>query len=343
MYTKNIIDGHLDIAWGYQSLQRDFLVSAREKSLAETEFITSVEGIATVGYPELRQANVSIVCGTIWTESENSMQPSLGKKYVSIKQAKELADDQLSYYVSLSNHPRLRLVSSTNDINVCLSEASELGIVLLIEGADFIETESDVQLWFNRGVRLIAPVWEKNIYGGCSTLGGGLTERGKKLLTVMKKRNMILDISHMSQLCANESLSEYSGIVVSSHTSCQTICPGERQATDEQIIQIHKSGGLVGLMLWDRILNPGGTGASLDDFQKHIEHIHRLTGGVDCIAIGSSMDGGFGSLSLPTGMLNIGDLPKIADWLEKHSNLSPIDIEKIMYRNWERVLRAAFS
>jgi membrane dipeptidase len=132
-------------------------------------------------------------------------------------------------------------------------------------------------------------------------------------------------------------------LVINSHSCCQSICPGERQTSDDQIIQIHKSGGLIGLMMWDRILNPNGYGASLDDILKHINHVYQLTGCVDNIAIGSSMDGGFGSLSLPKGMKDIGDLPEIANWLKIHSSFTTLDIEKLIFRNWERLLRKVYT
>lgn len=343
MYTQKIIDGHLDIAWGFLSLNRDFLASAREKALAETDMIKEMEGIATVGLPELYQANVGIVCGTIWVESDHSTQPSLGKKYSSIEQAKEMAMEQYRYYESLNERSSVRIVMGKEDIDSCLSDSADFGVVILIEGADFIENESDLQLWYDNGVRLVAPVWEKNAYGGCSVLGGGLTIKGKKLLYDMSKRKMVLDIAHMGELCADESLSFYSGVVINSHTSCQAICPGERQTTDQQIIQIHKKNGVLGLMLWDKILNANGQDASLNNILDHINHIYNLTGCVDNIAIGSSMDGGFGSLSLPDGMNNISDLPEIANWLEIHSDLNQVEIEKIMFRNWQRVFYSAFS
>jgi len=343
MYLNKIIDGHLDIAWGYQALKRDFLVSAKVKSQTEVDAVKDVEGIATVGYPELYRANVGIVCGTIWVESELSIQPSLGKKYSSIEQAKDMALEQYNYYVSLGKNPDIRIINSTTDIDLCLSAPYTFGIVLLIEGADFIDDVFDLQFWFDKGVRIIAPVWQRNAYGGCSNMGGGLTNKGKTLISNMEKRNMVLDIAHMSKKCADESLSEYSGVVINSHSACQAICPGERQTTDEQIIQIHNKNGIIGLMLWDKILSLKTAHVSFEDILLHINHIYELTGCVDNIAIGSSMDGGFGSLSLPKGMNNIEDLPQIANWLELHSDFSQYEIEKIMFRNWERVFRIMFS
>ncbi|GHU48888.1 peptidase [Clostridia bacterium] len=340
MYCGIIIDGHLDIAWNKQSLNRDFRVSSQEKFLLETEAIWNAEGIPTVGFPELLRANVRIVCGTIWVESENSSHPSSGKKYSTAKQAKEMAKEQYDYYCSLEKDTDTRVIRYQADIVYCLSNPS-VGIALLIEGAEFIENEEDLQDWYNKGVRILAPVWERNVFGGCSNLGGGLTNEGKNLLVKMDHLNMVLDIAHMSEQCADDSLSIYSGVIINSHSACQSLCPGERQTTDTQIIRIHESGGLIALMLWDKILNPNGGGSSMDDILDHIKHIFWLTGCFDNIAIGSSMDGGFGSESLPAGMHDIGDLPLIANHLV--ANGIPFsDVEKIMFRNWERVIASAY-
>lgn len=335
-----IIDGHLDIAWNKQSLNRDFLLSAVKKANLDSEEIRLKEGIPTVGFNELMLSNIRIVCATIWVEPENSYSPSIGLKYHSIMEAKIQARQQLDYYYLLErNNEDIIIIKSKADIDKVLTLNIEykLGIAIILEGADIIESTEDLNYWYEHGVRIIAPIWQKNKYGGCSFSSGGLTNEGKEIIDKMNNKRMILDIAHMSEQSAQESIDLYDHCVINSHTNCQTISPGERQISDRLIKAIHKKDGLVGLMMWNRTINPMLSSVTLDDYIEHVNHILNLTGCSKSVAIGSSMDGGFGAESLPIEMKNVGDLYLLKDKLTK-IGLSDIDLENIMFKNWKRIL-----
>lgn len=344
MVKKIIIDGHLDIAWNKQSLNRDFLISTHKKNCLDSEEIKQNEGVASVGFEELILGNIKIICATIWVEPKNSFFPSMGIKYNSIQEAKKQAQQQLNYYLSLEKEDNITIIRSKNDLKNILSESLDyrLGICITIEGAEYIESIEDLNYWYKKGVRIVAPIWQENKYGGCSVSGGGLTDKGKNLIQALNcHEKMILDIAHMSEQSALDSIDLYEHIVINSHTNCQTLSPGERQISDNLINKIHKKGGIVALMLWNKTINSQKKNVSLDDYIKHIFHIFNLTGSFDSIAIGSSLDGGFGSESLPVEMKNIGDLHLISHKLSD-MGLSDDDIEKILFKNWLRVLTKVY-
>lgn len=299
--------------------------------------------MASVGLPELRRGNFGIVCGSIWIEPAQSAQPSMGKKYANIEECRAMAIGQLNYYRELDREPDIRIVRGRSDVRECLNPKDwSLGILLSIEGADFIRDGDDLGYWYENGVRLIAPVWQRNEFGGCAILGGGLSPKGKSLLQQMSSLGVVLDISHMSQECADQATASYDGVVVSSHTSCQSLCPGPRQISDFQIKKVHESGGVVGLMLWNKVIDGRKQAVGLDDLFLHLRHIHEVTGSWDSVGIGSSLDGGFGTESLPTEMRDVGDCSIIGDYLI-NVGLSLPDVEKVMFRNWERAFIPCFA
>ena len=343
VFNDKIVDGHLDIAWNYQSLKRDFLSSADDKAALDSDAVRVVEGVPAVGLPDLRRGNFGIVCASIWVEPADSVQPSMGRKYENIDDARAMAAEQLGYYELIDRQPDVRIVRGRSDIRECLDPANwSLGLVLSIEGADFIQDADDLRSWYDNGVRMIAPVWQKNVYGGCANLGGSLSSKGRELLRQMSSLEIVLDIAHMSDECADEAASSYDGVVVSSHSSCRSLCDGARQISDLQIARVHESGGLVGLMLWNKVIDARKERVNLKDLFRHMGHIHKVTGSWDSVGIGSSLDGGFGTESLPTEMRNIGDCSKIGDYL-LGVGLLMSDVEKVMFRNWERVLNRSFA
>ena len=341
-YTSKIVDGHLDIAWNWQSLGREFASSVVEKAKADSDEVREAEGTAAVGLPELIRGNFGVVVGSLWVEPSNSAQPTLGKKYRNLAEARRMALEQLDYYYEQARHDHVRLILSRQDLVEVLLRDGLVGIALAIEGADFLRGPEDLDFWYSKGVRLVGPVWQANAYGGCSVLGGPLTSQGRRLLAAMAELGMILDIAHMSQECADDALDFFNGVAVSSHSACRMLSPGERQTSDSQVRKIHESGGIIGMMLWDRVINPGRARVDLDHLWLHLVRVQGLVGGWDSVGLGTSLDGGFGTESLPEGMADIGDCSKIGTYL-LGKEVAARDVEKVMYRKWGRVLLSAYD
>lgn len=342
MSSIPIIDGHIDLAWNKINLGRHFQDSVNIKRLLEPVAVTSIEGKAAVGYPEVVKANIRILLSTIWVETDKSIFPSLGKKYHDLLEARSYAIEQYEYYQSLCKTQKFSfVVNSLQLTSVLESSGYQFGIVPIIEGADFIKSGEDLTEWREKGIRIIAPVWQKNHFGGCSELGGGLSKQGRKLLKCMSKYNMVVDIAHMSDMSILETFDCFNGRVINTHTTCRSFVDDERLISDEQIVEIGKRKGIIGLMTWDKKIKKSSS-VTIDDFIDHIDHIIELIGNTDCVGIGSSMDGGYGTDSLPLGMKDISSLSLLEQRLSRRG-YSKIDIEKILYKNWYRVLLDVFK
>ena len=72
----------------------------------------------------------------------------------------------------------------------------------------------------------------------------------------------------------------------------------------------------------------------------HIDYVCQLAGNSQHAAIGSDLDGGFGTEQCPTGMDRISDLQKLDGFLASRGYSSE-DIDAIFHGNWIRILRQA--
>lgn len=217
-----------------------------------------------------------------------------------------------------------------------------LGIVLLMEGAEPVKEPGDFGDWFRRGVRIVGPAWKKTRYCGGTGGPGPLTPLGKRLLSEMERAGAILDLSHMAEESFFQGLDAFGGAVLASHSNCRTIVPGDRHLSDEMIKVLASRDGVMGTVLANEMLRENWNRErerrlSLVEAVRHIDHVCQVAGSAEHSAIGSDMDGGFGVESLPAEMDSSRDLPLLAEVLEKEGFTSG-DVEKIMGKNWLRFM-----
>src|SRR5258708_39049230 len=68
-----------------------------------------------------------------------------------------------------------------------------------MEGAGPSEDPSQRGAWTGMGVRIVGPAWGGTRYSGGPGAPGGLTELGRQLLKAMRRKKVLLDLSHMAQ------------------------------------------------------------------------------------------------------------------------------------------------
>jgi membrane dipeptidase len=78
----------------------------------------------------------------------------------------------------------------------------------------------------------------------------------------------------------------------------------------------------------------------LDAAADHIDHVCQLAGSARHSAIGSDLDGGFGTEQTPRDLDTIADLQKLADILDRRG-YARHDVEAIFHGNWLRFFREA--
>jgi membrane dipeptidase len=101
-------------------------------------------------------------------------------------------------------------------------------------------------------------------------------------------------------------------------------------------------GAVIGAALDAWMLTPGWVRGQttreivgLEAVADHIDHVCQLAGNALHAAIGSDLDGGFGTEQTPTGLDRISELEKLAGILGGRG-YSPEAIEGILHGNWLR-------
>jgi membrane dipeptidase len=165
----------------------------------------------------------------------------------------------------------------------------------------------------------------------------------------MADYNYILDLSHMDEAAAYESLDRYEGPIMATHANCAALMRGadtNRHLPDRVIEGLIEREGVIGLIPLNSFLKVGWLRANgsrreevpLDVLIAHIDHVCQIAGNSLHAGIGSDFDGGFGLQSIPPELDSIADLPAIASGLRVRG-YGDSDIENILGGNWLRFLR----
>lgn len=356
-----IIDSHQDIAFNMLSFGRDYTRSALEtRRLEANTRVPERNGDCTVGWPEYQQGQVAVVFATLFATPARMREPLDTVWYADSESAHRLYRDQIIVYRKLvDSHPdKFRLIASTKELDSVIEmwskpaqngEGHPVGMIYLMEGADGVRSPHELSEWYDMGLRIIGLAWAGTRYCGGTSEPGPLTPEGRQLLSAMADYNFILDLSHMDEAAAFESLDRYEGPVIATHSNCAALMKGadtNRHVPDRVIEGLIERDGVIGVIPLNTFLRVGWLRKSgsrkeevnLDVLIAHIDHICQIAGDSLHAGIGSDMDGGFGLQSIPLEMDTIADLQKIATGLMARG-YTETDAENILGGNWLRFLR----
>jgi membrane dipeptidase len=218
-----------------------------------------------------------------------------------------------------------------------------IGYILAMEGADPIVTPAQAADWFREGLRVVGPVhYGHNQYAAGTGETGPLTPAGIELLRELDRLGIILDATHLSDASFFQALDVFGGPLLASHQNCRTLVPGCRQFSDEQLKQLIARDAVIGASFDNWMIVPnwktGSTprsAATLDRIADHVDHVCQLAGNHRHSAIGTDLDGGYGSEQSPHELETIADVQKFTDVLERRG-YSAAAINDIFHGNWLR-------
>lgn len=349
-----IVDGHQDIAYNVVSLGRDFTVSVAATRAREGMPRPGV-GACTLSLPELLAGDVGLVFGTLFTLPAHAADTDLpaDSAYRTAEEAHALALAQLAVYADLARRPDVRLIGSQGDLYALQADRQAgnqaLGIVVLMENGDPIRTPEEAAWWFAQGVRIVGPAWQATRYCGGTRQPGPLTAEGRRLMAALEQSGLILDTSHMAEESFWQALDLFGGPVIASHSNCRTLVDpimADRHLSDAMIRALVARDAVIGVVLYTNFLLPvyerdrPKAAVGLDALLRHIDHICQIAGDARHVAIGSDLDGGFGSEKLPRELDSAADLPRIGAAL-RAAGYSQADTDAIMGANWLRLLERA--
>ena len=216
------------------------------------------------------------------------------------------------------------------------------------EGADCIVSPSQLASWWEDGLRAVSLVhYGVSKYAHGTGTDGPLSADGRDLLAAMDEVGAILDITHQSDTSFWELLERFRGPVFASHQNCRALVPGGRQMSDEQLKALIERGAVIGAALDNWMLYPGYVRREtprelihLSDFVDHIDHLCQLAGSARHAAIGSDLDGGYGTEQTPLELDTIADLQRVPELLRQRGYAEE-DVRAIMGGNAVRFFASA--
>jgi len=349
-----IFDSHLDLAWSAVSFNRDLtleLEELRHREQAMTDHPS--RGRNTVTLPELRKAGVRVCVATLLARGGPDQKLQSGYQRTDLDHAAPsiayaAAQAQLAYYRLLEKQGHIRMLRTRGQLrehwhNAERDRSQPLGIILSMEGTDPIVAPEQSQEWWDAGLRAAGIAHygrSQHAYG--TGVCGPLSAAGIALLRQFERLGMILDATHLCDQSMAQALDIFDGPVLASHHNCRALVPGDRQLTDEQIKRLIARGGVIGTAFDAWMLYPGWIRGKtqpavvrMDAVADHIDHVCQLAGNVRHSAIGTDLDGGFGTEQTPRDLGTIADLQKLAGILASRG-YGDADIDLIFHGNWLR-------
>jgi membrane dipeptidase len=306
-----VVDAHEDIAFHLNYFKRSFI---------------NPEVPCMITLPGLKEGNVKLVFNTIFV-------PPKQKPKNTLKSALSQLDTYENIYRELDDDI-YRVMEKSNLEN--LDNNPRIGFLTLMEGADPIEEPCELNMFFDKGVRVIGLSWnDKNRYASGNDTEDGLSEMGSELIKRMNDLGVTLDLSHLNERCFWDSIELTELTPIATHSNARALTDHPRNLKDEQLKAIAQRGGVIGIVLYSPFLKTTENKPTLEDVYAHADYMIELLG-EDHVGIGSDMDGARIE-DFPDGLRSVADLPRIgAFFIAK--GYSENRVRKIMSGNFLRVM-----
>ena len=185
------------------------------------------------------------------------------------------------YKKILSESKNIILILSATDLTHLQND--QIGFLFNMEGAAPLEDIRDLDIFYEMGLRSIGIAWRgENRY----IKDGKLSKEGLRLLNKVEKKEMILDVAHMSESLFWNMVDNYNKPFIVSHTAYRTVYDDDRNLSDEQIKEVHKRNSLIGIAGVNKLIG----GETIDDIVKNIDHVIKKFS-INTICLGSDFDG----------------------------------------------------
>jgi len=247
-----ITDGHIDVPWrlndGYEDL------SVRTET-GDFDYIRAKEGGLDAPF-------MSIYVPSSYQETGG---------------AKEKADSLIELVHRIANdHPdKFEVAFSVADVNRIFGDGKIALPMGMENGAPILDDLSNVQYFYDRGIRYITLTHGKDnlicdsSYDTTKTWGG-LSPFGRKVVKEMNRVGIMVDISHVTDEVINQVMDMTDVPVIASHSSCRHFTPGwERNMGDEEIKRLKENGGVIQINYGSSFI----TQASLEKGEENRERI----------------------------------------------------------------------
>jgi membrane dipeptidase len=165
--------------------------------------------------------------------------------------------------------------------------------------------------------------------------GGGLTDRGRELVTSLNQHHIFVDLAHISRQGFFDAVAVHDRTqpLLVSHTGVSGVYRHWRNLDDEQLRAVANTGGVIGVMYQSSFLGERALGGRAEAVVEHLQHIVDVVG-EDHAALGSDWDG---AIVTPRDMATCLELPILCELMLRRG-WSHERIGKVLGGNFLRAL-----
>ena len=178
--------------------------------------------------------------------------------------AMKRADIQIEAVRNLAaKHPETWELATTADDVRRIAAAGKIAALMGLEGGYAIDEKiENVERYYKLGVRYMSGAWSVSTsWAGSSgdEIGKtrGLTDFGKQVIREMNRLGMMVDVSHLSDKAFWDIVNTSTKPVIATHSGCRAITNVPRNLTDEMIVALAKTGGVVNVIFYPEHIEPG--------------------------------------------------------------------------------------
>lgn len=174
------------------------------------------------------------------------------------------ADDQIQAVHDLAQkHPETWEVATTAAEVRRIAASGKIAALMGMEGGYAIDEKiENVGRYYQMGVRYLSPAWSVSTsWAGSSgdEVGKtrGLNDFGRQVIREMNRLGIMVDVSHLSDRAFWDILSTSTKPVIATHSGCRAITNVPRNLTDDMIVALAKTGGVVNVIFYPEHIEPG--------------------------------------------------------------------------------------
>lgn len=178
--------------------------------------------------------------------------------------AMKRADDQIGAVRALAErHPEIwQLATTAADVRRIASEGKLAALTGIEGGYPIDEKIENVERYYKMGVRYMSLAWTDSLsWAGSSGDEAGKTRGlngfGKQVVHEMNRLGMMVDVSHVSDPTFWDVVNTSTKPVIATHSACRALVDEPRNLTDEMIIALAKTGGVVNVIFYPAFIEPG--------------------------------------------------------------------------------------
>ena len=282
----------------------------------------------------LQKGSIGGGCFVIWVDTFNGEDPKKELDAIIKNMKDEMAETE-----------DFVLVHNTAEIEAA-RKAGKFCVLLGLEGLAGIGEDIDrIHELYDIGCRhAMLTCNEENALatGVKGTPDRGVTELGKKAIKLIQDKKMILDVSHLNEKSFWDVINATTAPILASHSNAKALAGAARNLTDDQLLAIRDTKGLVGLNAFGDFISEVHAEQDVDHLVKHASYIADKIGvehlgfGFDFFEFLNADFMGSYSDQDDSRLKGMEDCSKVPVMIEKmrKAGFTEKDLELISHKNW---------